>query len=66
MGADVSHVRPGDRVSIQPQVLPADDYYARRGLGHPNDRNATIGLSWDWGGMRENAVASGYNATRLP
>lgn len=66
VGADVSHVKRGDRVSIQPQVFPADDYYARRGLGHLSDRNATIGLSWDWGGMGEYAVVNGYNATRLP
>ena len=66
VGADVTHVRRGDRVSIQPQVFPADDYYARRGLGHLSDRNATIGLSWGWGGMGQYAVVNGYNATRLP
>ena len=66
VGAGVSHVKRGDRVSIQPQVFPADDYYARRGLGQLSDRNATIGLSWTWGGMGELAVVNGYNATRLP
>lgn len=66
VGRAVSHVRPGDRVSIQPQVFPQDDYYARRGMGHLSDRNATIGLSWDWGGMGEYAVVNGYNAYRLP
>ena len=66
VGAKVSHVKPGDRVSIQPQVFPADDYYSRRGLGQLSDRNATIGLSWDWGGMGEYAVVNGYNAIKLP
>lgn len=66
VGAAVTHLRPGDRVSIQPQVFPADDYYARRGLGHLSDRNATIGLSWAWGGMGDYAVVNDYNAIRLP
>ncbi len=66
VGAAVTHLRPGDRVSIQPQVFPADDYYARRGLGHLSDRNATIGLSWAWGGMGDYAVVNDYNAIKLP
>ena len=66
VGTAVTHLRPGDRVSIQPQVYPADDYYARRGLGHLSDRNATIGLSWAWGGMGEFAVVNDYNAIKLP
>ena len=66
VGRAVTHVRPGDRVSIQPQVFPADDYYARRGMGHLSDRNAVIGLSWAWGGMGELAVVNDYNAYKLP
>lgn len=66
VGRAVTHVRPGDRVSIQPQVFPQDDYYARRGMGHLSDRNATIGLSWSWGGMGEYALVNGYNAYKLP
>lgn len=66
VGRTVTHVRPGDRVSVQPQVFPQDDYYARRGMGHLSDRNATIGLSWAWGGMGEFAVVNGYNAYKLP
>ncbi len=66
VGAAITHLRPGDRVSIQPQVFPADDFYARRGLGHLSDRNATIGLSWAWGGMGEYAVVNDYNAIKLP
>ncbi len=66
VGAAVAHLRSGDRVSIQPQVFPADDFYARRGLGHLSDRNATIGLSWAWGGMADRAVVNDYNAIKLP
>lgn len=66
VGSGVTHLRPGDRVSIQPQVFPFDDYYARRGLGQLSERNATIGLSWAWGGMGEYAVVNGYNAIPLP
>ena len=66
VGSAITHLQPGDRVSIQPQVFPADDFYARRGLGHLSDRNATIGLSWAWGGMGEYAVVNDYNAIKLP
>jgi len=31
-GRSVTRVRKGDRISIQPLVMPLDDYYSRRGL----------------------------------
>ncbi|KQQ86203.1 2,3-butanediol dehydrogenase [Aureimonas sp. Leaf324] len=66
VGADVTHVAPGDRVSIQPLISPRDDYYGRRGLYHLSEKMACVGLSWDWGGLGERAVLNGYNVFKVP
>jgi (R,R)-butanediol dehydrogenase / meso-butanediol dehydrogenase / diacetyl reductase len=65
-GRGVRRVRKGDRISIQPLVMPLDDYYSRRGLNHLSPSMGCIGLSWDWGGMGELAVINDYNANVLP
>ena len=61
-----SRVRRGDRISIQPLVMPLDDYYSRRGLNHLSPSMGCIGLSWAWGGMGEIAVINDYNANLIP
>jgi (R,R)-butanediol dehydrogenase/meso-butanediol dehydrogenase/diacetyl reductase len=66
VGSAIAHVAPGDRVSIQPLVMPQDDYYARRGLHHLSPKMGCVGLSWAWGGMAEQAVIKGYNAQPVP
>ena len=66
VGRDVTSVRPGDRVSIQPLVSPADDFFARRGHGQLADGLAVVGLSWPSGGMAEEAVVAEHNVARLP
>ncbi len=66
VGSAVSHVGAGDRVSIQPLVMPRDDYYARRGLHHLSPKMGCVGLSWAWGGMAEQAVIKDYNAQPIP
>jgi (R,R)-butanediol dehydrogenase/meso-butanediol dehydrogenase/diacetyl reductase len=66
VGAAVTHVAPGDRVSIQPLVSPRDDYYGRRGLYHLSEKMACVGLSWDWGGLGELAMVNGYNVFAVP
>lgn len=65
-GKEVENLRRGDRVSIQPLVMPLDDYYSRRGLNHLSPKMGCIGLSWQWGGMGEYAVINDYNANKLP
>jgi (R,R)-butanediol dehydrogenase/meso-butanediol dehydrogenase/diacetyl reductase len=65
-GREVKNLRRGDRISIQPLVMPLDDYYSRRGLNHLSPRMGCIGLSWQWGGMGEYAVINDYNANKLP
>jgi (R,R)-butanediol dehydrogenase / meso-butanediol dehydrogenase / diacetyl reductase len=66
VGKDVAHLKRGDRVSIQPLVMPMNDYYSRRGLNHLSEKMGCIGLSWDWGGMSELAVINEYNAAKVP
>jgi (R,R)-butanediol dehydrogenase/meso-butanediol dehydrogenase/diacetyl reductase len=66
VGREVKRVRKGDRISIQPLVMPLDDYYSRRGLNHLSPSMGCIGLSWAWGGMSEFAVINDYNANFLP
>src|SRR5271167_10811 len=66
IGRDVKRVHKGDRISIQPLVMPLDDYYSRRGLNHLSPSMGCIGLSWAWGGMGELAVINDYNANPIP
>ena len=66
VGRDVSNVKVGDRVSIQPLISPRDDYYGRRGLFHLSEKMGCVGLSWGWGGMGELAVVNDYNVCRVP
>jgi (R,R)-butanediol dehydrogenase/meso-butanediol dehydrogenase/diacetyl reductase len=65
-GRDVRRVKRGDRISIQPLVMPLDDYYSRRGLNHLSPNMGCIGLSWAWGGMSEAAIINDYNANVIP
>ncbi len=66
VGSAVAHVRPGDRVSVQPLISPRDDYFGKRGLHHLSERMGCVGLSWAWGGMAERAVVHGYNVVKVP
>ncbi len=66
IGASVSNVKAGDRVSIQPLISPRDDYYGRRGLYHLSPSMGCVGLSWAWGGMSEWAVVNDYNLAVVP
>lgn len=66
VGEEITHVHAGDRVSIQPLVMPLDDYYSRRGLHQGSPRMATIGLQSPWGGLAEFAMVNDYNAYKLP
>ena len=67
VGEDVTNVQPGDRVSIQPLIMPrAGDYYAERGQFHLSPQLALAGLSWAWGGMAEEAIVHDYNVQKIP
>jgi (R,R)-butanediol dehydrogenase / meso-butanediol dehydrogenase / diacetyl reductase len=66
VGKDVANLQRGDRVSIQPLIMPMNDYYSRRGLNHLSEKMGCVGLSWAWGGMSELAVVNDYNAAKVP
>lgn len=67
VGDGVGHVAPGDRVSVQPLIMPrAGDYYADRGLFHLSADLALAGLSWHSGGMAQQALLNDYNVVKIP
>ncbi|WP_172331489.1 2,3-butanediol dehydrogenase [Mangrovicoccus sp. HB161399] len=67
VGAGVTHVKEGDRVSVQPLIMPrSGDYYADRGLFHLSEDLALAGLSWISGGMAEGALLNDYNVVKIP
>ncbi|MCR4266546.1 2,3-butanediol dehydrogenase [Nitratireductor sp. ZSWI3] len=67
VGDGVSGLAAGDRVSVQPLIMPrAGDYYADRGLFHLSGDLALAGLSWPWGGMAEYAMLNAYNVQKIP
>lgn len=67
VGEGVTHVKVGDRVSIQPLVMPrSGDYYSDRGLFHLSEDLALVGLSWQGGGMAEASIVNDYNVVKIP
>jgi (R,R)-butanediol dehydrogenase/meso-butanediol dehydrogenase/diacetyl reductase len=66
VGPGVENVAVGDRVSIQPQMAPADEYYGKRGLYQLSPKVGVVGLSWWWGGMSDLAIVKDYNAYQVP
>jgi len=67
VGEGVSHVTVGDRVSVQPLIMPrVGDYYADRGLFHLSSQLALVGLSWHSGGMAQAALLNDYNVQPIP
>lgn len=67
IGEGVGHVTIGDRVSVQPLIMPrVGDYYAARGLFHLSSQLALAGLSWHSGGMAEGALLNDYNVQPIP
>ncbi|XNY04240.1 alcohol dehydrogenase catalytic domain-containing protein (plasmid) [Sinorhizobium meliloti] len=66
VGADVKHLRPGDRVAIQPHMGPADGYFGVRGLHFLGTRGAATGLTWNWGGFADYAVMKAYATVKMP
>lgn len=66
VGDGVEAIKPGDRVSIQPQIGPRHDYFGVRNLSFLGRNASVVGLSWPWGGMAERAVVNEYNAIPMP
>ena len=66
VGSEVQNVRPGDHVSIQPNVIPGGDYSDRRGRSHLSANLSVVGLSYPCGGLAERCLVYDYNVAKLP
>ncbi|WP_417843301.1 2,3-butanediol dehydrogenase [Thalassospira sp.] len=67
IGDGVTKVAIGDRVSVQPLIMPrSDEYFADRGLFNLSGSLALVGLSWISGGMSEMALLNDYNVEKIP
>lgn len=67
VGANVRHVKPGDRVAVMPHIMPrSGDYYADRSMFQMSEDLSIAGLSWIGGGMAGGALLNGYNVEKLP
>lgn len=66
VGPDVTHVRPGQRVSVMPIIACGRCYYCRHDLAHLCVRMACVGLSYAWGGIAELAVVPASQVHALP
>ncbi|AUR01575.1 2,3-butanediol dehydrogenase [Phaeobacter inhibens] len=67
VGKGVTHVKVGDRVSVQPFITPrSGDYYVDRGEFNLSDAMQLAGLSWIGGGMAQESLLKGYNVYKVP
>ncbi len=66
VGAGVTNVASGQRVSVMPIISCGVCYFCVRGLGHLCTRMACVGLSYAWGGIAELAVVPATQVHALP
>ncbi|WP_066517532.1 2,3-butanediol dehydrogenase [Curtobacterium ammoniigenes] len=66
VGAGVTTVSVGQRVSVMPLLFDNTCYYCVRGLNHLCRNMACIGLSYAWGGIAELAIVPVEKLTVLP
>lgn len=66
VGAGVTHVRAGDRVSLWPIIWCGSCWYCRRGQPYWCRNVSYTGLMHPWGGMAEICSVPGYQAVPLP
>ena len=66
VGAGVTEVAAGQRVSVMPLLYCGTCYYCRRGLNHLCVSMACVGLSFGWGGIAELAVVPASHVSVLP
>lgn len=65
VGKAVKHLAAGDRVSVMPLLFCGTCYYCRRGLNHLCQSMACVGLSFQWGGIAEQAVVPASHVNKL-
>jgi len=67
VGKAVTHVKVGDRVSVQPFITPrSGDYYSDLGHFNLSDALRVAGLSWVGGGMAQSSLLKAYNVYKVP
>ncbi|MFV0385576.1 2,3-butanediol dehydrogenase [Paracoccus sp. (in: a-proteobacteria)] len=67
VGEGVTRVAPGDRVSVQPLIMPrGGEYFADRGQHNLSASLGLVGLSWVSGGMSDMALLNEYNVEPIP
>ncbi|WP_322410044.1 2,3-butanediol dehydrogenase [Microbacterium invictum] len=66
VGAEVTTVRVGDRVSVMPLLFCGVCYFCRRGLNHLCTSMACVGLSDAWGGIAAQCVVPESKVAKLP
>jgi threonine dehydrogenase-like Zn-dependent dehydrogenase len=66
IGDDVTRLKVGDRVCVQPTIYDGDCLSCRRGLVNCCDQNGFIGLSGWGGGMSEHIVVPQDSVKKLP
>lgn len=65
VGSQVRDLAVGDRVSVMPLLFCGNCYYCRRGLNHLCQSMACVGLSFQWGGIAEQAVVPATHVNKL-
>lgn len=66
VGAGVTNVRVGQRVSVMPIISCGICYFCQRGLQHLCVQMACVGLSYPWGGIAELAIVPASQVHALP
>jgi len=67
VGKNITHVKVGDRVSVQPFITPrGGDYYSDLGHFNLSDQLQLAGLSWIGGGMAQESLLKGFNVYKVP
>lgn len=66
VGAGVTNVRVGQRVSVMPIIACGVCYFCQRGQGHLCVQMACVGLSYAWGGIAELAIVPATQVYALP
>jgi (R,R)-butanediol dehydrogenase/meso-butanediol dehydrogenase/diacetyl reductase len=66
VGADVTEVKPGDRVAVMPLFFCGSCAPCTTGRPQGCERLGAVGLNWAWGGMAEFSTVLEHQVSPLP